>query len=66
MNENLSPELENIITPHGLRLGTRYYRDGKLMLRYKQGKRYDDVTLKELAECITGFRIKEIHIIPAE
>ena len=54
----------DIKTPHGLKLGTRIRKEGRTVMRYKQGKHFDELTAKEAVECIEGFKIKELIIIP--
>ncbi|MBR1815062.1 MAG: hypothetical protein IJ773_14815 [Lachnospiraceae bacterium] len=53
-------EANEILSPKGLKMGTRFNKDGKTMVHYKVNKKYDDMTPEVVVECITGLKVKEI------
>ena len=65
MTENVVRAAE-VKTPHGLMMGYRVKQNGTTCLRYKAGKRFDTLTAKQAVECIEGYPIKDIIIIPQE
>lgn len=49
-----------IKTPGGAKLGERTTINGKPGMHYKSGKKQEDLTPEQIAECITGKKVLKI------
>lgn len=61
---NRSRLSNDIITPGGLLFGKRFKRNGLTMIDYMSRGKHDRMTTKEIVECIEGYKIKELIIVP--
>lgn len=53
-------ELDIVRTPNGACLGVRIMIDGKTGVRYKAGKKVEDLLPEQVVECIAGVPVDHI------